>query len=56
MGLDEFKEDVVRKVWTNKNGSKVMCVSGILDQRKYGISIERKEDQVTIRCIPKGEE
>ena len=52
MSLDEFKEDVTRKVWRNKNGSKIMCVSGILDETEYNLSIKREKDKVIIKCTP----
>jgi hypothetical protein len=50
MGLDDFKGDLERTVWENKNNAKVMSVSGILGKGKYDISVKRSDDVVTIKC------
>lgn len=53
MSLDSYNNEVSRKVWENKNGAKVMSVSGILDKGEYNLTVSRETDgKVVIECKP----
>jgi len=52
--IDDFRKSVVRKVWKHSNGSKLMTVSGLLDEGEYEICLEHKQDgTVVLECKPK---
>jgi len=56
MGIDDFSEevDITRKVWENKNGSKITSVTSILSVGEYELDYTKENDgTVIIEYTPK---